>query len=569
MSFSACTNTGFVPNLKERNFFMSKNRKVFRCAIYLRLSKEDDSIAVASNSIVNQEKMILMYIDDHDDLVFKKKYVDDGVSGSAFDRPGFNEMMEDVDAGKIDCIIVKDLSRFGRNHYECDRYMQQVFPQKGIRFIAITDHYDSNNETSETDMFLIPIKNIMNDNYCRDMSVKIRTQLETKRKSGECVKNFAPYGYMKDPEDRHKLIIDEYAAFVVKEIFNMKLRGYSVNAIVDELNERSIKSPSEYKKSQNSKYTANLQRRSVARWSTTEIRNILSDMTYCGSLVQGRITKPTFKCKKSKPVDKEKWIVVNDTHEAIIDLWHFRAVERLLEIETRIPPSQKMVYSLSGMVRCGKCGGKMIRKVKSNKYGTYYYLVCNNKLNKTCDMPMISYDEAEGAVLKAIQLHIHNMLDVNNYLQSRDNTSIAESINSILAVDIIEKKNEIKAIENSLIFLHDKHLSGVLGDAEYIRLRKIKTAMLDEAEESLEILKRKHETSQNVTKGTNLWIDAFKKFQNVDVLKREAVALFVQGIVFNSDKELELTFVYETELEELNKISNNLKSGQAVCSEAV
>lgn len=184
-------------------------------------------------------------------------------------------------------------------------------------------------------------------------------------------------------------------------------------------------------------------------------------------------------------------------------------------------------------------------------------------------MSMISYDEAEGAVLKAIQLHIHNMLDVNNYLQSRDNTSIAESINSILAVDIIEKKNEIKAIENSLIFLHDKHLSGVLGDAEYIRLRKIKTAMLDEAEESLEILKRKHETSQNVTKGTNLWIDAFKKFQNVDVLKREAVALFVQGIVFNSDKELELTFVYETELEELNKISNNLKSGQAVCSEAV
>ena len=183
-------------------------------------------------------------------------------------------LKEDVDAGKIDCIIVKDLSRFGRNHYECDRYMQVVFPQKGVRFIAITDHYDSNNETSETDMFLIPIKNIMNDNYCRDMSVKIRTQLETKRKSGECVKNFAPYGYVKDPEDRHKLIIDEYAAFVVKEIFNMKLRGYSVNAIVDELNERSIKSPSEYKKSQNSKYTANLQRRSVARWSTTAISHI-------------------------------------------------------------------------------------------------------------------------------------------------------------------------------------------------------------------------------------------------------------------------------------------------------
>lgn len=548
---------------------MRKNGKVFRCAIYLRLSKEDDSIAVASNSIINQEKMIRMYIDDHEDLVFKKKYIDDGVSGSGFDRPGFNEMMEDVDAGKIDCIIVKDLSRFGRNHYECDRYMQVIFPQKGIRFIAITDNYDSNNETSETDMFLIPIKNIMNDNYCRDMSVKIRTQLETKRKLGECVKNFAPYGYIKDPEDKHKLIIDEYAAFVVKEIFFMKLRGYSVNSIVDELNERGIKSPSEYKKSQNSKYTATLQRNSVAKWCTTEVRNILTDMNYCGSLVQGRITKPTFKCKKSKPVEKDKWTVVEDTHEAIISLAHFRAVERLLEIETRIPPSQKMVYSLSGMVRCGKCGGKMIRKVKSNKYGTYHYLICSNKLDKSCDMPMIPYDDAETVVLGALQFHIRSMIDVNYYLQSRDNSSITDSINSILLMDINEKKNEIRAIENSLCFLHDKHLSGVLGDAEYSRLRKIKTAMLDEAEESLELLKIKHETSQNVAKGNDSWLEIFKEYQNISILKREAVALFVKNVVFGGDKTVEISFVYQTELDELNKISDNLKSEQQICSEAV
>ena len=548
---------------------MQKNGKVYRCAMYLRLSKEDDSIAVASNSIINQEKMIRMYIDDHEDLVFKKKYEDDGVSGSGFDRPGFNEMMEDVDAGKIDCIIVKDLSRFGRNHYECDRYMQVIFPQKGIRFIAITDHYDSNNETSETDMFLIPIKNIMNDNYCRDMSLKIRTQLETKRKLGECVKNFAPYGYMKDPNDKHKLVIDEYAAFVVKEIFFMKLKGYSVNSIVDELNERGIKSPSEYKKSQNSKYTATLQRNSVAKWCTTEVRHILTDMNYCGSLVQGRITKPTFKCKKSKPVEKEKWIIVEDTHEAIISRAHFKAIERMLEIETRIPPSQKMVYPLSGMVRCGKCGGKMIRKVKSNKYGTYHYLICSNKLDKTCDMPMIPYSEAEEVVLGALQYHIRSMMNVNYRLQNCDNSSIADSINNILLMDINEKKNEIRAIENSLCFLHDKHLSGVLGDAEYSRLRKIKTAMLDEAEESLELLRRKHETSQNVAEGNDSWLEIFKEYQNINELKREAVALFINNIVFHMDKRVEVTFVYETELDELNKISDNLKTEQEVCSEAV
>ena len=413
------------------------------------------------------------------------------------------------------------------------------------------------------------IKNIMNDNYCHDMSVKIRTQLETKRKSGECVKNFAPYGYIKDPNDKHKLIIDEYAAFVVKEIFFMKLKGYSVNSIVDELNERGIKSPSEYKKSQNSKYTATLQRNSVAKWCTTEVRHILTDMNYCGSLVQGRITKPTFKCKKSKPVDKEKWIIVEDTHEAIISRAHFKAVERLLEIETRIPPSQKMVYPLSGMVRCGKCGGKMIRKVKSNKYGTYHYLICSNKLDKTCDMPMIPYNEAEDVVLGALQFHIRSMMNVNYRLQNQDNSSIAESINNILLMDINEKKNEIRAIENSLCFLHDKHLSGVLGDAEYSRLRKIKTAMLDEAEESLEILRKKHETSQNVAERNDSWLDIFKEYQNICDLKREAVALFIRNIALYVDKRAEVTFVYETELDELIKISENLKAEQEMCSEAV
>lgn len=401
------------------------------------------------------------------------------------------------------------------------------------------------------------------------MSVKIRTQLDTQRKLGECVKNFAPYGYIKDPNDKHKLIIDEYAAFVVKEIFLLKLRGYSVNAIVDELNERGIKSPSEYKKSQNSKYTATLQRNSVAKWCTTEVRNILTDMNYCGSLVQGRITKPTFKCKKSKAVEKEKWTIVDNAHEPIVSFAWFRAVERLLEIETRIPPSQKMVYTLSGMVRCGKCGGKMIRKVKSNKYGTYHYLICSNKLEKACDMPMIPYGDAEEIVLKALQFHIRGMLDLNYYLEDADSSSITNSINSILIMDINEKKNEIRAIENSLIFLHDKHISGVLGDAEYTRLRKIKTAMLDEAEESLEVLKKKHETSQAVEQRNDSWIEIFKEYQNLGVLKREAVAMLIRNIIFNSDKSVEVKFVYQAEMEELNKILDNLKSEQKVCSEAV
>ena len=211
----------------------------------------------------------------------------------------------------------------------------------------------------------------------------------------------------------------------------------------------------------------------------------------------------------------------------------------------------------------------MIRKVKSNKFGTYHYLICSNKLDKTCDMPMIPYSEAEDVVLYVLQYHIRSMINVNYRLQNQDNSSIAESINNILLMDINEKKNEIRAIENSLCFLHDKHLSGVLGDAEYSRLRKIKTAMLDEAEESLEILRKKHETSQNVAERNDSWLEIFKEYQNICELNREAVALFIRNIVLCADKRVEVTFVYETELDELMKISENLKSEQEIRSETV
>lgn len=537
-------------------------KQMYRCGSYKRLSKEDENNANISNSILNQDKMIKLYVESHDDLEIVASYVDDGVSGVGFDRPGFNQMIKDIDSGKIDCVIVKDLSRFGRNHYECDRYMQVIFPQKNIRFIAINDNYDSNNEVSDSDMFLIPIKNIINDNYCRDMSVKIRSQLETKRKMGECVKNFSPYGYVKDPDNKYQLVIDEYAAFIVREIFNMKLKGYSAQAIAKSLNDSGIKSPSEYKKSQGSNYSANLQRYSSAQWCASEVRNILADVTYCGALAQGKATKPTFKCKKTQPVSKDKWIVVENTHEAIISMPVFQAVERLLELETRISPSNDVVYSLSGVVRCGKCGGKMTRKVKSNKYGKYHYLICANKLKSTCDMPMVPYKGVEDAVLRTVQLHIETMVEVCDLISNWDLNKLLHSVNEILLSDLNEKKNEIKALENSIIFLHEKHISGVLANEEFSRLRKLKSAQLDKAEKELGILEKKWALSNGSFVKRNSWIESFQKYQNICELKREVVALFVKEIHIYADKRIDISFVYGAELDELLKLSSFLEKEQ-------
>ena len=577
-------------------------KMVYLTGMYKRISQEDDGGSSLSNSIINQDKLIRLYVNNHHDLKIVREYIDDGVSGVGFDRPGFSQMMKDIDDGIINCVIVKDLSRFGRNHYECDRYMQEIFPQKGVRFIAINDNYDSNNETSDTDMFLVPIKNIINDNYCRDISIKVRSQLDTKRKLGECVKNFAPYGYSKDSKNKNRLIIDEYAAFVVKEIFCMKLKGYSAQAIADELNNTGIKSPSEYKKSHGSRYCANLQQKFVAKWCASEIRNILTlvydalkekgynpinqivgyilsedptyitthnnarnlirkiltDITYCGKLAQGRMSKPTFKCKRAQPVSKEKWIVVENTHEAIVSTVIFEAVERSLDLETRIAPSQKTVYPLSGMVKCGRCGGKMNRKMKSNKYGTYYYLICNNKLKSECDMPMLPYGEAEKIVLKMLQLHIETMVDVYDFVQNQDVCKISSSMNEMLLYDINEKKKDIRALEDSLIFLHSKHIEGVLADDEFSRLRKIKSANLDKLEKELKVLEKKQQLSCGTFSDKHSWVEVFREYKNIDSLKREAVALFIKGIRVFPDKRIEVSFAYASELDEMVRLASIL-----------
>lgn len=544
-----CKQSGFVPYFKGANFFMPKKHK---CGAYLRLSREFE--ANPSDSIENQKSLIKLYCTSHKDLEIIDFYEDEGVSGVGFDRPEFNRMMRDIDSGRINCVIVKDFSRLGRNHYECDNYMLYIFPQKKVRFISINDNYDSINEMTDSEMFLIPIKNIINDNYCRDISVKIRSQLKTKMELGQCVKSSAPYGYFKDPDNKNHLIVDECAAVIVRYIYVMKLKGYSLQAIADELNESGIQSPSEYKKSNNIKYSSNLKRNLIASWAHTEIRKILEDETYCGTLVQGKRVKPTFKCKKPKLQEKDKWIVYENAHEAIIERHVFDAVARLLELETRISPSQKTVYSLSGMVRCGVCGGKMTRKVKSNKYGTYHYLICSNKLKKECDMPMVSYELTEEVVLNTLKAHIHTMVDAFEVLKNINNETVSLLLNKSVSSEIERKENEIKAVERGIIVLHDKHLSGVLKEDEFRRLKALKAKTLSELESQLDLLKKKQEISTSSFVKNNQWYGVFEENKNISELKREVVSLFIDGIKMLPNKIVEVSFVYNTELENILKL---------------
>ena len=232
-------------------FFSGENsipEKNYLCASYTRLS-QDDGDKEESNSIVNQKSLIRDFMNNHPEFTLVDEYADDGYSGVNFDRPDFQRMMNDVRSRKINCIIVKDLSRFGRNYIESGKYMEQIFPHLGVRFIAINDSIDTGRSQSDAEQFVLPFKNLFNDSYCKDISTKVRSQLAIKRKNGDFVGSFACYGYLKDPADHNKLIIDPEAAEIVRCIFAWKIQGMSAERIAEHLNEQGILCPMEYKRS--------------------------------------------------------------------------------------------------------------------------------------------------------------------------------------------------------------------------------------------------------------------------------------------------------------------------------
>lgn len=261
------------------------NRK-WKCAAYVRLSKEDEfsanGIHDVSNSITNQKALIHDYIDQHPEMELIEEYADDGYTGVNFNRPAFKKMMDDVKARKIDCIIVKDLSRFGRNYIEAGKYLEQVFPFLGVRFIAITDDTDTGRKQSDAEQFVLPFKNLFNDTYCKDISTKVRSQLAIKRKNGQYVGNFACYGYFKDPADHNKLIIDPDAAVIVQRIFYWKIQGLSADRIADKLNGQGVLCPMEYKRSLGMKCSTNFRTKTQALWAPKSVIRILKNEFYVG-----------------------------------------------------------------------------------------------------------------------------------------------------------------------------------------------------------------------------------------------------------------------------------------------
>lgn len=522
--------------------------KQYLCASYVRLS-QDDGDKEESNSIVNQKSLIRDFMHKHPEFTLVKEYADDGYSGVNFDRPAFQEMMDDVKAGRINCIIVKDLSRFGRNYIETGKYLEQVFPFLGVRFIAINDNVDTGRSQTDAEQFVLPFKNLFNDSYCKDISTKVRSQLAIKRKNGDFVGSFACYGYMKDPADHNRLIIDPEAAEIVHSIFTWKIQGLSAERIADKLNSQGIPCPMEYKRGQGLKVSTNFRTNDRAKWSPVTVLRILKNEVYVGVTTQGKVTTPSYKIKRLVEKPESEWDRVEGTHEAIIPQDVFDAVQALMLRDTRISPNKEKVYLFSGFLCCADCKLNMTRRIRRYKDKGYAYYSCAGyRRGSGCTSHIISEKLLYDAVLAAIQQQFKLVLEMERLLKYAQ--ELPDDPNSLhrFEVQLAKLDDEIRHNQDMKLRLIENLNEGILSREEYLELSAIYDARIREGRLAVKNVEAERDGVKDLPLESE-WLTSFKKYPRIDALDRVLLAELVSMIEVHSDKQITIHFKYEDQIQ--------------------
>ena len=534
----------------------------YNACIYARLSC-DDGDKLESDSIINQKALIRDFLSKHPEIHAVSEKTDDGYSGVNFDRPAFQEMMEDIRSGKINCVVVKDLSRFGRNYIEAGNYIERVFPFLGVRFIAINDNYDSL-DRNQSDSLIIPFKNLINDAYCKDISVKIRSQLEIKRKKGQFIGAFAAYGYLKDEEDHNKLVVDTYASEIVRAIFKWKIQGMSQGRIANKLNMQGVLCPMEYKLSLGMKVQTNFRVHKKALWSSKTVTRILTNEIYTGVLVQGKVGTPNYKIKKIMPRDEADWIRVEGVIPVIIDRDMFDSVQMILAKDIRIAPEEDVVYPLSGFVKCADCGQNMVRKSYNSDGKAYSYFICSTrKAGKGCSTHSISEEKLTDVVLQMVSKQIDSVCEMEKMLDIVD--SLPEKQANVFNYDaqVVRLKEEIERNKSFKLKLYENLQEGLIGQDEYFLFKKSYAVKIAEAEAAIRAIEDEREQAVSRNRDSLSWMESFKKYRNITSVNRSMVVDLIRQVNVFEGGRAEVVFRHADEAEKVVKMLEDF-SRQAV-----
>lgn len=511
--------------------------------MYERLSR-DDELQGESNSIINQKAFLEDYA-KRNGFTSIRHFTDDGVSGTTFDRKGFQAMIAEVEAGAVATIIVKDMSRFGRDYLKVGLYTDVLFKDKGVRFIAINNGIDSD---KQGDNDFTPFLNIMNDNYCFQTSKKIRQVFDYKRRNGQYIGSFAPYGYVKHPKDKHQLIVDPDAAETVKLIYSLFLQGTAKRAIALHLNEHGIPSPTAYRRIKGLPVSSTVA--DDPMWGARMIHEVLTNPIYTGDLVQGRRRVKSYKVHQIEAVPEEEWVTVPDTHEAIIEHETFDKVQGLMKRDTRTAPKGRELHLFSGFLKCADCG-KAITRSQSGKNVYYACSTYKNRSRLACSMHSIKHNRLEAAVLFAVRQQVHLAVSYSEII-ARINTAPVKKSQSIRLDDLITaKERELAKITRYKQSLYQDWKDGEITQqdyrdmkADYERQTITVTAVLDN-------LTAERAELANGVDNEHPALVAFMQYQNIDTLTRDILVELIDHIKVYENGNISVRFKFADELRKI------------------
>lgn len=550
-----------------------KAKEFYNAAIYLRLSRDDEDIDGSkseSNSISSQRDMIRSFIRKQDNMEIYDIYVDDGFSGANFDRPEFKRMMKDIEAGHVDCVIVKDLSRLGRDYIEAGRLIQKTFPAFSVRFIALTDHFDSLTADYNETSLVVPVKNFVNDSYSRDISGKVRSHQKIKREKGDFIGAFAVFGYKKSEDNRNQLMPDDYAADIVKKIFAWKIEGYSNLAIAKRLDEMGILSPIEYKKVRGEKFQTSFVTEAKARWSSVAIKRILTNETYIGTLVQGKEEKVNYKVKKSVRKPEDEWIRVPGAHEAIISNEDFEIVQDLLKVDTRAVSGEKKAHIYAGLLFCGDCMEPMTRRINRYKGKETVSFICSTQNSGgSCTRHAISEEDLNFLVLTGLRQQVALFLDKSRVLEKIEQMEIHFEEVAAFDKEIQKLHSEQDKYLNLRAALYEDLKKGIITEEDFKNFREIYEKRYRELQKSIssqeETIKKLFRSG--ITAGINL--ERMKNVMQITALDRTTLISFVKRILVYEDKRVYLELRYKELFSKMLMLEDYVLTEQQKEKEAV
>lgn len=552
-----------VSRTKPKNIPAVLKERVYKTALYIRLSVLDSG-KKDSDTVETQEALLRKYIKGKPHFMLVSAYIDNGETGVNFSRSAFERLMDDVKSGKVDCIIVKDLSRFGRNYIETGEYLEKIFPFLGVRFIAVNDGYDSF-EQAASDGLSLHLKNLVNDVYARDISAKISPVLRGKQERGEFIGAWAAYGYLKSPQDKHKLIIDPETASVVRDIFAWRTEGLSYQGIARRLTEMGIPSPGRYR------FLKGIVKNKCyenSRWLITTVKALLEKEVYLGHMVQGRKRESLFQGQKQAYLPRKEWIVVENTHEAIIDRQTFDTVQSLnkqrhAEYVEKLDHFSEVVNTdniLKGLVYCGDCGTKLVRykTVRENsqiqpRLHVWYNYICPKH---TSDATLCGFMSIRESILletvhAAIQVQLAAAADMEKCLAKFTGKSAAQTEKERLEAQIRQAEDELKRTARHRESLYDDYADKLMNEHDYIFAQTRYKDKENTLQRQLVELGRSYQSICEEKAEANPWLLNFMQFQQAGELTRAMAAALIEKITIYDENRVEIGYRFEDEYQKL------------------